>query len=60
MLLQDLKPEVEKIINQPETNKDSKYRADNYISNIDTNYWYDFKSKDVFESNNNYYLVLLK
>lgn len=44
----------------PETNKASKYRADNYISNIDTNYWYDFKSKDVFESNNNYYLVLLK
>jgi hypothetical protein len=44
----------------PESNKASKYRSKNYISNIDTNYWYDFKSKDVFESNHNYYLFLLK
>lgn len=44
----------------PASNKASRYGADNYISNIDTNYWYNFKSKDVFESNNNYYLVLLK
>ena len=44
----------------PENNKADKYRADNYISNIDKQYWYDFKSKDIFESNNNYYLVLRK
>jgi len=44
----------------PASNKASTYRASNYISNIDTNYWYDFQSKDVFESNHNYYIVLLK
>lgn len=44
----------------PESSKAAKYGADDYISNIDQNYWYDFKSKDIFQSNENYYLVLLK
>jgi len=43
-----------------ETDKASKYLANNYISNIDINHWCDFKSKNVFESSHNYYLVLLK
>ncbi|MFC3032815.1 hypothetical protein ACFOEE_09820 [Pseudoalteromonas fenneropenaei] len=38
----------------------SKYRSDSYISNINNNDWYRFKSKDVFESDNKYYLVLLR
>jgi len=44
----------------PESSKSAKYGADDYIANIGQNYWYDFNSKDVFQSNDNYYLVLLK
>lgn len=44
----------------PENSRADKYRAESYISAVDKQYWYDFRSKNVFESNNNYYLVLQK
>ncbi|MEI5638457.1 MULTISPECIES: hypothetical protein [unclassified Pseudoalteromonas] len=44
----------------PNNDDATNYRANSYISNIDNQYWYDFESKDVFESNNRYFVVLLK
>ena len=35
-------------------------RAENYISSIDKQFWYDFNGKHIYEYDNQYFLVLLK